>query len=591
MVRLRAFAGVARRPLTPYSIPVCLSYNTITRVVDEVPVEEPGTYFTGVDHGFLCFPKLVQTIEFAGDGGANGPALHTRTREGLDIELDMSIEYRLIPGELKQLFDKVNMDYLPFYEQLAASSLRNTVSKNPAENFLNNQRANVSTQMQLDLNERLNPFHATVITVNMRSVNLPDEFEFAIQAVESVRLEQRQAETERGLELEREALEREKAVIDLEAEGRRMEIDAEAAVTRARLEREGLLTSARTQADKALIQAQKERQTILIAAENDRLTALTQRVGVLQNRQNEQDEAIIGFETEKNLAVAAARVAEITANATAAARVRQAEADAEGLAEIKAAEQQRFQDLKDSADMSSEEMLRYVWLDNLKNLDGTKMFIDYKKGASAPPRGCASMCLHRLRLTCPRPFASPDVHGEHIRVVNRQYTNIASLSGGSSGYVEVRVNGCHTTEARALGALEPARGSACRSAVGGRRIAWDWPNRITGSSIDSNGPRHLHPCSTSWGHPTCVSALGSALAMGVSSGSQRPSSSKPGLNFGTSRTSAAGPRGPAQPAQPARRGAQLCTSRPCWLSHRAPYKFVVGGSRGIGPDSLIGTCD
>jgi len=366
---------------------VCLSYNTITRVVDEVPVEEPGTYFTGVDHGFLCFPKLVQTIEFAGtagaaavDGsGANGPALHTRTMEGLDIELDMSIEYRLIPGELKMLFDKVNMEYLPFYEQLAASSLRNTVSKNPAENFLNNQRTNVSTQMRFDLNERLQPFHATVITVNMRSVNLPDEFELAIQAVESVRLEQRQAETERGLELEREALEREKAVIDLEAEGRRMEIDAEAAVTRAQLEREGLLTAAQTEADKALIQADKERQTILIAADNDRLTALTQRVGILQNRQNEQDEAIINFETEKNLAVAAARVAEITANATANARVRQAEADAAGLKELKAAEQQRFQDLKDSASMSSEDMLRYVWLDNLKSLDGTKMFIDYKK--------------------------------------------------------------------------------------------------------------------------------------------------------------------------------------------------------------------
>mmetsp|Transcript_149594 Transcript_149594/g.363353 ORF Transcript_149594/g.363353 Transcript_149594/m.363353 type:complete len:142 (-) Transcript_149594:48-473(-) len=68
-----------------------------------------------------------------------------------------------------------------------------------------------------------------------------------------------------------------------------------------------------------------------------------------------------------------------TANATANARVRQAEADAAGLKELKAAEQQRFQDLKDSASMSSEDMLRYVWLDNLKSLDGTKMFIDYKK--------------------------------------------------------------------------------------------------------------------------------------------------------------------------------------------------------------------
>mmetsp|Transcript_5726 Transcript_5726/g.20537 ORF Transcript_5726/g.20537 Transcript_5726/m.20537 type:complete len:433 (-) Transcript_5726:129-1427(-) len=365
---------------------VCLSYNTITRVVDELPVDEPGVYFTGVDNGFLCFPKLVQTIEFAsassstsGDAAPNGPPLHTRTREGLDIELDISIEYRLIPGELKSLFDKVNMDYLPLYEQLAASSLRNTVSKNPAENFLNNQRANVSTQMQLDMNERLNPFHANIITVNMRNVNLPDEFELAIQAVESVRLEQRQATTERGLELEREALDREKAIIDLTAEGRKQEIDAEAAVTRAELERQGLLTSAQTTASQRLIQAQKNRQTVLIAAENDRLTALTQRVGVLQTQQNAQDEAVISFQTELNLAVAAARVAEIEANATASARIRQAQAEAAGLAETKAAEQQRFQDLKDSAGMSSEDMLRYVWLQNLKSMHGTKFFLDYKK--------------------------------------------------------------------------------------------------------------------------------------------------------------------------------------------------------------------
>jgi hypothetical protein len=61
---------------------------------------EPGNYFTGIDKGFTCFTKSLQRLDFTKD---LGQPIYARTREGLPLELDLTIEYRLLTHELRDL--------------------------------------------------------------------------------------------------------------------------------------------------------------------------------------------------------------------------------------------------------------------------------------------------------------------------------------------------------------------------------------------------------------------------------------------------------------------------------------------------------
>ena len=81
---------------------VCLKYGTITREVEEEPTKQTGYIWTGIDHAFLCFPRTVLKLDYTSDGLGQ---LQTRTREGLLVGIDVSIEYKLLPGSLKKLFD------------------------------------------------------------------------------------------------------------------------------------------------------------------------------------------------------------------------------------------------------------------------------------------------------------------------------------------------------------------------------------------------------------------------------------------------------------------------------------------------------
>jgi len=54
-----------------------------------------GLHYLGIGHSFIKYPKMVQLIEFTKtkDNNSNG-VLKSRTKDGLEVELEISFQYR-----------------------------------------------------------------------------------------------------------------------------------------------------------------------------------------------------------------------------------------------------------------------------------------------------------------------------------------------------------------------------------------------------------------------------------------------------------------------------------------------------------------
>ena len=71
-----------------------LDYSSITKTVSSKPWTG-GLHFIKVGHSFLKFPKTVQTVEFSNSAPqANGPALKSRTQDGLEVILEISFQFK-----------------------------------------------------------------------------------------------------------------------------------------------------------------------------------------------------------------------------------------------------------------------------------------------------------------------------------------------------------------------------------------------------------------------------------------------------------------------------------------------------------------
>lgn len=117
---------------------MCIRRNDVTRVVSST-VELPGTRYYGLSTTLICYPRLLIAMNLA---------MQARSRDGLELDLTVDVEYRLQTQGLKQLYDKVGLDYEPLYRDLAGSSLRNTASKFNAIDFLGGTRCGPATSVR-----------------------------------------------------------------------------------------------------------------------------------------------------------------------------------------------------------------------------------------------------------------------------------------------------------------------------------------------------------------------------------------------------------------------------------------------------------
>jgi len=175
-----------------------LNCNYLSESVEKEPYGA-GRYYLGITNSFIKFPRTVKSISFLEDWteGQQGPALQSRTKDGLTVHLEVSFQYQLIFDQLYSLWSTLGEDYEKTFVRMAIEQLSTATTNHNAHFFFRN-RTFVSKEIHRTLDEHFRKHaFAEVPFFQLRTVHLPDEFEDAIretqvqeQHIQIARLEQ-----------------------------------------------------------------------------------------------------------------------------------------------------------------------------------------------------------------------------------------------------------------------------------------------------------------------------------------------------------------------------------------------------------------
>jgi len=161
-----------------------IAYNQFSKGADLHKVYHPGRYFIGPFNNFILFPSDVRQIEFTNNNrimptGLRYAPLHTRTKEGLGLHLQVSLQYKLVPEKVSQLYSEFNQAY----EQVFVSSVRDVLIKAASEyeaQQLWQERESFSQKMQTMVDTELRKTYAECWGLQLMIIDLPNGFEKSI---------------------------------------------------------------------------------------------------------------------------------------------------------------------------------------------------------------------------------------------------------------------------------------------------------------------------------------------------------------------------------------------------------------------------
>lgn len=160
-----------------------LDYSDIWKEVDK-NYYTGGIHFLGFQHSFIKFPKSVITIDFTDDDDGDRGIIESRTSDGLEVFLEISYQYELKPAKLYDLYMEYGENYEDVMIRLAVDTINKVSNKYTAYNFFNN-RTIIGEVMEDELDNVLeSSMYCLIKFFQLKTVDLPDDFEDAIQLTE-----------------------------------------------------------------------------------------------------------------------------------------------------------------------------------------------------------------------------------------------------------------------------------------------------------------------------------------------------------------------------------------------------------------------
>jgi len=170
-----------------------LNYSLLTREVEK-KTYLPGRYWISPFNYFIRFPSTVTTIAFAdsamqldlGPGERGERELRSRTKDGLDVNIELSFQYQLEKEKLYDLYTTFGgwPHYHNVFVRLAIDRLTESATLFTSPQFFTERTAignEMEKQLMKDYQDRL---FSTVFSFQLRTVGLPKPFEDAIQETE-----------------------------------------------------------------------------------------------------------------------------------------------------------------------------------------------------------------------------------------------------------------------------------------------------------------------------------------------------------------------------------------------------------------------
>jgi|EP00945_MAST-04E_sp_MAST-4E-sp1_P004707 hypothetical protein len=352
----------------------CLQYGSLTREVEEEPTKNQGTVFIGIDQDFLCFPKTVLKLDYTG-----GNQLKARTKEGLLMGIDITIEYKLLVGSVKKLFDLTALEYENLYDAIAHSAMRNSASHFNAADILRSSGPFTLKIREL-LEPRFNNFFATVSEVQVRQIQLPEDVQGKLQAVLNIGLQKDEATKKRDGEIANFEKRAQLSYLQVQQNRVTQSNAANRKLDVALVERKRALTQIATDFKQGQIQYEQDRNVRAEQANASVGFAKTGRDGKIQLERNKFEAAKVEAQDKIAISTSQAAIKRIEGQTDYDTLLIMSAAHAEEIALTMDAENTKFKSLKDGASFSSDNIVRHAYLDQLKdNHQDAKLFVDYKK--------------------------------------------------------------------------------------------------------------------------------------------------------------------------------------------------------------------
>lgn len=154
-----------------------MTINAITRQVNSDGVYQGGRHLIGPWNSFIPFPSTIVTVSFI-DSGAN-QALATRTKDGLELKLQLAFQYQLDPENLGKLYQMANMQYEDLFVRNARDVLLKAAGEYEATDWWQD-REKIGVEMMVLLNERLASVYTSCTGLQLLVVELPEAYETSI---------------------------------------------------------------------------------------------------------------------------------------------------------------------------------------------------------------------------------------------------------------------------------------------------------------------------------------------------------------------------------------------------------------------------
>mmetsp|Transcript_153293 Transcript_153293/g.471586 ORF Transcript_153293/g.471586 Transcript_153293/m.471586 type:complete len:298 (-) Transcript_153293:28-921(-) len=159
-----------------------LNYSWISETIED-RTYFGGRYWLGLGNSFIKFPKMVKSVFFLDDltTTTQGPALQSRTRDGLNVRLEVSFQYRIKDKDVYQMYTTLGPNYEQTFIRMAIEQLATAATMHNAHFFFSN-RTSISAEMHKMLNSHFDSHgFAEIPFFQLRTVHLPHDFEEAIK--------------------------------------------------------------------------------------------------------------------------------------------------------------------------------------------------------------------------------------------------------------------------------------------------------------------------------------------------------------------------------------------------------------------------
>jgi len=190
---------------------VALLYSHASRRIDREKLYPAGRYYVGVGGEFIKFPITQQEMEL--------PVFEARTQDGLRIELQVSLNYKVEKSDFKKIlsiYDHFGAHYDGFISRLAMNIIRDAAATFNAFSYSIN-RSQVSLMMEQDLRDDLAEIGFALESVQLLNIQFPTKYSDMLSHTLNLKQQVSQAELEK--EAEKVSLEGELAKSNYNAEG------------------------------------------------------------------------------------------------------------------------------------------------------------------------------------------------------------------------------------------------------------------------------------------------------------------------------------------------------------------------------------